>query len=395
MALTLGGAASDVINIGSGASLDDLDPFTYLVWLNPTTLTANRVLFRKIQTGVKILQLSNGSGDLQFAVSRSGAATNYTTNSSPLAATGTWIFLAATYNSAASAGQVHNIYKGTLTAAATECTYATATDGSGGSTTDATGDQSIGGRVGASSAFQGAIAVAAIFNRELTLGEILSWQFDPRVMAGCVAFHHFGFNGVSTQPDYSGRGNAGTVTGATVSAHVPLKRPFLRRTNYVPVASGGGGGTIDSKSGASQTVSTGVGVGASVAAGAPSSNSVSMALGAGVAIAAAIGSAAATTPTQGAPAAKRRPRPRDLRSLPAPPSLLAPPSLPAPECRRQRAPLRDQTMSSRKAPDSRARQARDRASVSRSRSAMVDRRRHRVRSVLRWQLPPAPVMPRT
>jgi hypothetical protein len=44
----------------------------------------------------------------------------------------------------------------------------------------------------------------------------------PRPIAGCVGFWHLGANGVGTQPDWSGNANAGTVTGATVSDHVPL-----------------------------------------------------------------------------------------------------------------------------------------------------------------------------
>jgi len=64
------------------------------------------------------------------------------------------------------------------------------------------------------------------FDRALSLGEIRSLQFHPRVLSGCVLYSHYGFNGTGTQPDWSGKGNSGTVTGATVSNHVPLGSPF-------------------------------------------------------------------------------------------------------------------------------------------------------------------------
>lgn len=235
MALTLGaGSATEWINLGAGASLGDLDPFTLLYWLNPTTLTGGRLLYRKAGTGIKLFTLNGTGGNVQMQFQRAGGFTNYLTNDTPLASTGSWIFLAGDYDSSAAAGEIHNIYKGTLTAAATECTYGTATDSSGATLADAAGDFIVGGRVSQPNAFQGAIAIHAVFNRKLTLAEIVSWQWQPRMMSGCVALHHFGFNGTSTQPDYSGNGNSGSVSGPTQSAHVPLGQPFTRGVAICP-----------------------------------------------------------------------------------------------------------------------------------------------------------------
>jgi hypothetical protein len=44
--------------------------------------------------------------------------------------------------------------------------------------------------------------------------------------ANSKIFIHLGFAGTGTQPDLSGHGNSGTVTGATVGAHVPLGPMF-------------------------------------------------------------------------------------------------------------------------------------------------------------------------
>jgi hypothetical protein len=244
--LLLGGAATDLLVLGSGSSIDDLDPFTILFWLNPTTLTGGRTLFRKAGTGIKVAQVSGTSGDIQVQIQRAGGFTNYTTNSTPLAPTGTWIFLAITYNSGASAGQVHNVYKGTLSAPATECTYGTASDSSGATLADAAGDLHVCGRGGASNAFQGPLASTALLNRELSLAEIrffqwlmLEWRSDPVIYPGLVAAHAYGVNGSGTQRDLTGNKNDGTVTGATVNRGIV--RPARQRIVYVQTDPPSGG----------------------------------------------------------------------------------------------------------------------------------------------------------
>lgn len=246
LGLTLGGAATDVINLGSGTSIDDLDPFTFLYWINPTTLTGGRLLFRKAGVGIKLLQISGTSGDVALQVQRAGGFTNYTTNTTPLSALGTPVFLAGTYNSAAGAGQIHNIYKGTIAVPATECTYGTATDSSGATLADAAGDLNMGGRAGASTAFQGLFYTTAVFNRELTLAEIrffqwwmLGWYSDSVIYPGLVAAHVYGVNGSGTQRDLTGNKNDGTVTGGTVSRGMNV--PARSRIMYLPVTPPAGG----------------------------------------------------------------------------------------------------------------------------------------------------------
>jgi len=38
--------------------------------------------------------------------------------------------------------------------------------------------------------------------------------------SGCTTYYELGWASTGTQPDLSGSGNKGTVTGATVAAHV-------------------------------------------------------------------------------------------------------------------------------------------------------------------------------
>jgi len=230
MALTFGGASSDRVEITAASSINDLNPFTIVMWVYPTSLVNNKKLCQKglFATGGFFGWNLNGTGgNLETSVRRAGASTSYITNSTPLAITNKWYCVALTYNSAASAGQVHNMYIGDLTTIVSEATYGTATDGSGSTSAQAAGEKLYVGNFGsANQAFPGHIAFFGMWNRELSLGEVQDQQFQPHKTSGNVVFIHLGFNGTSTQPDWSGNGNAGTVTGASQSAHVPLGPPF-------------------------------------------------------------------------------------------------------------------------------------------------------------------------
>jgi hypothetical protein len=156
----------------------------------------------------------------------------------------TWNYVGFTFDIAGSANEVIQIYKGNLTTVAAEISYAYRTDGSGTLNSDAAANFSIGNASGYGAAWPGTIAWFAHWNRVLTLAEVVEQQFNPHVTSGCVLFMHLGYNGTGTQPDWSGNGNNGTVTSATVSDHVPLG-PMLRtrrRSGYVV------GGTIYTKS---------------------------------------------------------------------------------------------------------------------------------------------------
>ena len=222
MALTFGGATSDRVNCGSGASLDDLSPFTWMAWIYPTAFTSGRRLAEKGSSTQKVMLLSGTSGDWRLQVART-VASNYITNDTPLALN-TWKFVAATFDTGGGAGEIINLYTGGLNTIATESSYTSPADGSGAVTADASGDFVI-GNVGVATfnqAFEGRIAFFGVWNRALSLGEIRAQQFRPHVTSGCVLFQYLGFAGTGTQPDYLGNANAGTVTGATVSDHVPI-----------------------------------------------------------------------------------------------------------------------------------------------------------------------------
>lgn len=228
-ALTFGAATTDVVNHGSDASLDNLNPFTWAAWIFPTTLTNARIILSKATAGSvgKQFAVNGTAGDVSVRVNRP-TDTVYITNDTPLATTSKWYFIAATFDSAGAAGQVVNIYVGDLTTSLAERAYGTATDGSGTPDAEETVSFAAGNLTPATPAtpLQGRIAWAGVWNRGLSLGELQQQQFRPHKTSGNVLFTHYGFNGTGTQPDWSGTGNSGTVTGATQSDHVPLGAPF-------------------------------------------------------------------------------------------------------------------------------------------------------------------------
>lgn len=261
-ALLNGAVNTDLVDIGGGASITDLDPFTLLWWGNVNTLTNQRVLYRKFGgVGLKLWRLSGTTGDVQMFVTRATTSTSYITNNTPLATLNSWVFLAASYSSAASAGQVVNIYKGDLVLPATECTYGTATDGSGSTTADATGNGAIGGGIAQTQSIQSTMSRFAICNRELSLNEVrlfqrwmLEWMRERVGYPGLVAAHALGANGLGLQSDLTGNKNDGTITGSSITRGIA--RPARNRILYAPMPSAGDDSVTESLTpGATQTSS--------------------------------------------------------------------------------------------------------------------------------------------
>lgn len=222
-ALVFGANTSDRVDFGSPAACDDLDPFTYLVWVFPTTLTGNRCFVAKssnVSVG-KVFNLGGTASRMNLAVSRATTSTSYQSASSTVT-TGAWQLLAVSFNSAAGAGLVGRMYRGTVGALATEVTYAVQTDGSGAVTTDAAETLFVGNHAALILAIQGRIGVAAVFGAELTLAQIQSWQRRPRKTVGANVAKMFTRLGKYGADAIEYTGLTGTVTGATQGDGVPL-----------------------------------------------------------------------------------------------------------------------------------------------------------------------------
>lgn len=239
MSLLFGANATDVVDCGSGSSIDDLMPWTWLSWVYMTTFTGGRYIMGKEDTsspfGGRRVQLNSThqTGGLRVTQTRSTTGADYRTSSLPLS-TNTWQLVAVTCDIGAAAGEVFNVYVGSLTSLAAECTYGTTTDGSGTQVSESAGILRIGNNNPGTTVFQGRIGPSAQFNRALSLSEIHQWQQEVQALDGCVGLWLWGDNGTGTQTDYSGYGNSGTVTGATRADDPPLLRPWGRRALSVP-----------------------------------------------------------------------------------------------------------------------------------------------------------------
>lgn len=225
MALTFGAATTDSVDVASDVSIEDLDPYTWWGWFFPTAFTNTR---RFLGRGDELHRLSvQGTDNIRYRRNRASNTTNtvYETNDSPLSLN-VWHFVAASFNSGASAGNIAHIYVGTLTTLAVESAYGTQTDGAGTPDTDVGSIWIVGNKGNKAKSFEGDIAIAGLIDRELTLGQIQDLQFRPRAVKDTKIFIHLGHNGTGTQPDWSGNGNSGTVSGPTAADHVPLGPPF-------------------------------------------------------------------------------------------------------------------------------------------------------------------------
>jgi len=110
----------------------------------------------------------------------------------------------------------------------TPCTepssYTSQNGGEGAQNTDASNSLWVGNNSASTGQFlEGHVAWLGVWDTNLSVTQLQNLQFKPQITANCVKFTHYGFNGTGTQADWTGIGNDGTVTGATVSAHAPIQ----------------------------------------------------------------------------------------------------------------------------------------------------------------------------
>jgi hypothetical protein len=248
MSINFDATAGENVNHGSGASLDNLDTFSYLIWLRPKAVDQNAGLITKGTTGGanrRTLELRDTivNTAIFFAVDRVTAPALAESTAAAYSANA-WLFIAVAYNTSVAP----QIYTGTLTTSAAEVSYNSQDAGSGATGDNNANNQFVGAfGAGTTGNPNADIAWVGIWNRKLSSGEIAAQQFRPRVTSGSVLFTHYGYNGLSTQPDWSGNGNNGTVTGTPPGAadHVPLGPFFGADVGYVPyVVAAPAGGSI-------------------------------------------------------------------------------------------------------------------------------------------------------
>jgi hypothetical protein len=229
MALDFTNNVSDRIECGTAASVSDITKGTIISWVYPTASPAAlSILMDKRSTGAAGYRFFryDSAEKLEFSLDR---ATDLNVASKNKYITlNAWQFIALTFDTAGVDGD-QALFRGTLTADVTECAlYSAQTVGEDPPVSDAADSNlHVGSSLHDLYSWRGRIAVFAIFSGViLTLAQLKEQQFRPHITGDCVLFLLPGLHGTGTQPDLSGTGNDGTVTGATVAPHVPLFHPF-------------------------------------------------------------------------------------------------------------------------------------------------------------------------
>jgi hypothetical protein len=186
----MGLATSDRIRMGT--VLSNMTALTGICLIYPTTFTSERRIFTKGENDVTegwLFYLSGTSGALSWVWCRGGASPSnddYVT-SAPLLKLNTWQWVVAA--ALGSGTPTARIYVGDYAAGGRplqECTYSTATDGSGSYDNDSPELISIGCDGDAQTrSFQGSIALVALFkNAQLDFDEIRTFTKNPRAFLG-------------------------------------------------------------------------------------------------------------------------------------------------------------------------------------------------------------------
>ncbi len=229
-------ASGQYVDCGSGASLDDLaatgGALTAWAWVYRTADGDNQSVITKDNAypsgwGIVITNGSGGEGSIQGFVGWDGGQTvSAISDSSNVVALNTWTFIAMVYDNAAS--PKCTVYRGTMGLLVAEVTgYYQNPAPTGSVVSDASANLYV-GNLQRSTLYPllGRIGPCGVFNRALTVGELQQIQFSKRMnRAGGVLVGRAGENGTSTQPDWSGNGNTGTVTSATASDGPPSRHP--------------------------------------------------------------------------------------------------------------------------------------------------------------------------
>lgn len=232
MSLLFGASSSDRVDHGSGATLDDLASGGAMgawVWFKPTSLSGVTVLISK-EVGFAGWELVNDNGALRFLVTYAGATDDDATSNAAVLTNGVWNFAYGLNDQ--SAGQANRLFVGTLTAPATEVAgYINVTTGAGGRNSDAAAVLMVGNLDRTrTSAPSGSIQRGGAASVAKTLAEIQDIQrlTPPQIGLLSGVKLSFDYRATGVQADYSGNGNTGTITGATLAANFFNPQPSPR-----------------------------------------------------------------------------------------------------------------------------------------------------------------------
>jgi hypothetical protein len=225
-------ADGEKVNHGSASDIDSIAVGTVLYILRPSVVNASHHIFRKgIATFSRLI--IDSAGHIEFGKHRTTTNLLIVTSSTPATAN-VWQAIAASWNLSGANGNQH-LYHANLGSAITEQAYTTQQVGSG-THDDSASDWNVGCRLDTgAAAFRGEIARQQVWDRQLSLSEINTAVYE--YLSGSLMHSEYGYNGVGTQVDYSGKGHAGTVTGATeATSHAPVALAWDPPSDFMGLA---------------------------------------------------------------------------------------------------------------------------------------------------------------
>ena len=242
-------AATDDINHGRNANVDDLTAWTVLALVNirsglgsgTQTIWAKQRNGAGGATGYRICN-ARTTGQIQCNVGFTTTEAHHRSANSAgnILTADTWHIVGFTFDGTDTA-----CFLGDRDNPIAETAYdGNETSGSGSQRSDASWDILVGNVTAFSIAWQGDIAWVGHWNRVLTIGQMISQQYHPRRTSGCVQFTHYGYNGLVSALDLSGEGLHGTITGCAVTDHPPIRSAYRRRVDAGRSTAGGSGPTV-------------------------------------------------------------------------------------------------------------------------------------------------------
>lgn len=222
-------ASTDKVNVGSDASLDDLQTMTSIAWVWLNALTGSRRIWQKgvvaLDGTFHNIEFFGSPAKIVYSYDRATADNYVEVPAANFAAfgAGKWLFIA--FVSSPTVDADNKFYMGDLTTAAAEpSAYTTRTMGSGAFNSDAAANLILGNKANDATPLTGKIAWIGFWNRQLSPAEIEEQRLWPHITNGCVLLQHLGENDLLTQWDKA-LSNNGTVTGSAVADDPPLGKP--------------------------------------------------------------------------------------------------------------------------------------------------------------------------
>jgi hypothetical protein len=224
MAIAFTTRGANFINAGSGSSIDNLTALTYTAWIYPTSVAANDYSIMGIGTFAaqtrKDFGFDTSASSIFFVVDCSTTDAGAASTFSPSA--NTWYFVAVTW---AGIGNVPRLYTATYGSNAAEVgSYSEQLAGAGSVNNSAASNFYVGNIGLADRSIIGRIAHPRIWNRALSIGELIHAQYLPTaVPSGQVL--RYDPTSASTAVDLSWTGNTGTITNGTLADNPLLSGP--------------------------------------------------------------------------------------------------------------------------------------------------------------------------